>query len=64
MATTNSNPKPKRRWIAFRLRTLLIVVAVVCAVSAPLALKVRDVRNGSVRSRSAFSVSRHLSSTT
>ena len=33
MTTTNDNPKPKRRRFAFRLRTLLIVVAL---LSVPL----------------------------
>ena len=34
MTTTHRTPKPPRRWFAFRLRTLFVVVAV---LAVPLA---------------------------
>ena len=35
---------PKRRWFAFRLRTLLVVVVVLGAVMTPVAIKVKKAR--------------------
>ena len=33
MTTANSTPKPKRRWFAFRLRTLLVLVGAVACLT-------------------------------
>ena len=60
MTTTNSNQNPKRRWLAFRLRTLFVLVAI---ASVPMAWVGYQLNWGRERRRVVSLLTRKASTT-